>query len=429
MNDKQFVALFGEPIESEYNDALMLMDVHADASLMMFRKAIESLCLKLARHYNHEFISTGLHDQINELASETFINGITKKSFHKVRRKTNTGVHQRENVKNKENSNRVDVIEYKNFLKIQAMETRREILNLFELTCLDLRVVSRIPKYDLFEIGGQACKDLLYRCLHSTDYKDHFLLGLVYQALADDHANITENDNNLANRLNSHYRFASECYKNSFYYSTGLRTVDLITKKCKGTAINPNGYDSLFHYVMLSITQKIDELNLPEEEDILRALVKRRYSDAYAPLGWKRYQMGHYKEGLKIISNPKATKSNFSLHKQGLIYLEGKACPVDINLSLKYWLQASELGCPDSLFALGKLYHKGDQVEADAALAKEYLNQAIASGSYEALCYMTEDFINLKRGIRTAVERISEMFNVEINQLKSEQHRREARKI
>lgn len=422
-DDKQFVALFGEPIASEYNNALMLMDVHADASLMMFRKAIESLCLKLAKNYNHKFLSADLHDQINELASETFINGITKESFHKIRKQTNTGVHHPENVNNNENSKRFDSTEHKIFLKNQAMETRIEILNLLELTCLDLKVVNRIPKYDLSVVGGQECKDLLYRCLSSTDHKDHFLLGLVYQVLAEEHENIALYDKNLANRPNSNYIFASECYKNGFYYSTGLRISDITANKGKGAAINPNGYESLFHYVMLSITGKINEMNSDEEELILRVLVKRRFSDAYAQLGWKRYQAGHFKEGLKIISNPKAKKSKFSLHKQGLIYLEGKACPVDINLSLAYFLEASELGCPCSLFELGKLYHKGEHVETDAELAKEYLNLAIAKGSYKALCYMVEDFIDLKGQITFAIEYFLELLNLEVKQLKPKPHR------
>jgi len=423
-DDKQFVALFGEPIASEYNNALMLMDVHADASLMMFRKAIESLCLKLARHYHYEFISVDLHDQINELASETFINGITKESFHKIRKQTNTGVHQPKNTNNSEHINCSDSTEHKIFLKDQAMEARLEILNLLELTCLDLKVVNRIPKYDLTVIGGQECKDLLYRCLSSTDHKDHFLLGLVYQVLGEDQEHRAHYDKNLANRPNSHYLFASECYKNGFYYSTGLRISDITANKGKGTAINPIGYESLFHYVMLSITGKINEMNSAEEELILRVLVKRRYSDAYAQLGWKRYQAGHFKEGLKIISNPKAKKSKFSLHKQGLIYLEGKVCPSDISLSLECLQEASELGCADSLLELGKIYHKGDYIEPNTVLAREYLNQAIAIDSNKAVRYMTEDFIDFKAEVTSAIELVSEMLNLEMKNIKPKFHRR-----
>ena len=424
-DDKQFVALFGEPIASEYNNALMLMDVHADASLMMFRKAIESLCLKLARHYHYEFISVDLHDQINELARETFINGITKESFHKIRKQTNTGVHQPENTNKRENLNCFDSTANKSILKNQAMETRIEILNLLELTCLELKVVNKIPKYDLSAVGGQECKDLLFRCLTSTDHKDHFLLGLVYQVLAEDQEHIAHYDNNLANRPNSHYLFASECYKNGFFYSTGLHISDITVNKGKGITINPNGYESLFHYVMLSITEKVNEINSAEEELILRILVKRRYGDAYAPLGWKRYLAGHFKEGLKIISNHKAKVSKYSLHKQGLIYLEGKACPSDINLSLECLQEASGLGCADSLLELGKLYHKGEHVEVDAVLARDYLNQAIAKGNNKAIRYMTEDFIDLKGAITSAVAHFSKMFNSEIKKLKAKPLRRQ----
>lgn len=393
-DDKQFVALFGEPIASEYNNALMLMDVHADASLMMFRKAIESLCLKLARHYHYEFNNIDLCDQINELASETFINGITKESFHKIRKQTNTGVHQPENTNKSEHINCSDSTDHKRILKNQAIETRIEILNLLELTCLELKVVNKIPKYDLSAVGGQECKDLLFRCLTSTDHKDHFLLGLVYQVLAEDQKHIAKYVKNLTNRPNTHYLFASECYKNGFYYSTGLRISDITVNKGKGITINPNGYESLFHYVMLSISNNVDEINSDDEESILRALVKRRYSEAYPQLGWKKYLASHYKEGLKLITHAKAKKNNFSLHKQGLIYLEGKVATADINLSLEHFLKASELGCADSIFELGKLYHRGEYVNADVELAREYLNKAIKLGNEGAFNYMKEEFIN-----------------------------------
>ncbi|MDN2664147.1 DUF4145 domain-containing protein [Psychromonas sp. 14N.309.X.WAT.B.A12] len=393
-NDKQFVALFGEPIATEYSNALMLMDVYADVSLMMFRKGLESLCLKVAKNYDYEFDNTDLCEQINELAKETFINVITKELLHKARQQTNAGVHLPENLIGKKEIRNIDITAHTKKLISNAIKVRKDILEILELVAIDLKVVKRIPKYALSAAGGQGVKELFYTCLGSTDHQKHFTLGIVYQSLAKERENFVLCNDGRSKVPNPYYRFANECFKSAFYFSTGLSISDISIKNKQGIKISPNGYESLFHYVMLSITEKIAEINPDEEQLILRALVKRKYSAAYPQLGWKKYLAGHYKEGAKLITHDKAIKDNFSLHKKGIIYLEGKACARDINLSIEYFRQASEFGCADSMFELAKIFHRGEYVKADIELAEECLNKAIKLGNASALKYMKNDFIN-----------------------------------
>ena len=404
IDDEQFAALFKESIASDYKDALMFMNVNPDISLMKFRKVLESLCLRYAARYDYTFKGANLSERITELSKQQFICGVNKESFHEVRDLTNTGVHIKKISKEELISN--------------AVNSRKGVLNLLEHAFLDLKLGQRVPKYEIKCAGGQEQKDLWYTCLSSFDYNDHFRLGRVYQELAEGYERLALDNTHFISWSDFNFVFAAECYKRAFQFCSGKHVDSIIQTKGKGISITPDSYDSLFCYALLCLKGKIENKSKINAQVMLNTLVNRGYADAYAYLGWSYYLDENYKKACKYLTHKKANHNAFALHKLGVLFSEGKACPVNIDATIDYFYKAAELGCPESMLELGKLYHQGEVVDKNDLLAQAYLQKSIIGGNEDAVIYFDDNYLKMKDIILKATEQISGALDKEIQQVK-----------
>lgn len=414
INDEQFAALFKESITSDYKDALLFMKVDPDVSLMKFRKILESLCLLYKEYYSYDFESENLYDRIEELASNDIISGLIRESFHEVRVLTNHGVHI-----NKSNIYKDDETVARNKLKNNAIESRKGILNLLEHAYLGLCIGKELPKYEVKVAGGQEQKNLWFKCLTSRDYSDHYSLGELYQELAECYEGLIPDEGTFLERSNSMFVFAAESYKTSFQLRAGKSIQSVINSERKGTSISPESYDALFSYALLCIKGKVEGQGTVEAKVILRALIKRGVTDAYSYLGWQSYIDKDYKNALKYLTHKKATQNVYTFHKLGILYSEGKACPVNISMAIDYFQRASELGDAESMFSLGKLYHRATDFDKNNTLAQEYLGKAIVRGNIDAITYFGDNFLKLRDSFNKIVEKTAVMLDEVVQQTKN----------
>lgn len=405
-DDEQFAALFKESIASDYKDALLFMNVNPDISLMKFRKILESLCSLYAEHYNYKFDNNNLHKQINELAGECFICGVNKESFHDVRILTNGGVH----IENK-GSYKSDEIVSKDVLIKNAVESRKGVLNLLEHAFLELNIGKEVPKYEIKLAGGQEYKDLWYNCLHSSDYKAHFRLGIMYQALAQGYERLALDDESFSTWPSSKFVFAAECYKSAFQFCSGKGVDSIIETEGKGISITSASYESLFSYALLCLNGKVETNSKTDAQIILHALINRGFIDAYSYLGWSYYLNGDYKKAHKYLTHSKINLNVFTFHKLGVLYLEGRACSINITLGIDCLNKAADLGCANSMFELGRLYQKGELVKQDDVLAQEYLQKSIVRGSREAIDFFDDNYLKIRSSVLNIAEQIQSMLN------------------
>lgn len=396
-DDEQFAALFKESIASDYKDALLFMNANPDVSLMKFRKILESLCLLYAERYNYKFKNNGLCERITELAQHKFICGVNKESFHEVRDLTNTGVHIKKISKEELFSN--------------AVTSRKGVLNLLEHAFLELNIGKEVPKYEIKLAGGQEHKDLWYNCLHSSDYRAHFRLGIMYQALAQGYERLALDDESFSIWPSSKFVFAAECYNSAFQFCSGKGVDSIIETEGKGISITSASYESLFSYALLCLNGKVETNSKTDAQIILHALINRGFIDAYSYLGWSYYLDGDYKKAHKYLTHSKINLNVFTFHKLGVLYLEGRACSINIALGIDCLNKAADLGCAKSMFELGKLYQKGELVKQDNVLAQEYLQKSIVRGNREALDFFDDNYLKLRSSILKIAEKMQSMFN------------------
>jgi hypothetical protein len=399
IDDEQFAGLFKESIASDYKDALLFMKADPDISLMKFRKILESLCLLYKEHSSYEFESDNLYDQIEELAGNNIIAGVTRESFHEVRTLTNEGVHISCDIGYEK-----DGIAVKEKLDINAIESRKGILNLLEHAFLGLGIDKALPAYEMKVAGGQEQKNLWFMSLTSNNHNEHFRLGELYQELAECYERLIPDDNTFIERSNSMFVFAAESYKTSFQLSSKWSIRSVIGSQRKGISISPESCDALFNYSLLCLKGKVDNQGAVEAKLILRALIKRGFTDAYSYLGWQSYIDEDYKSAYKYLNHKKVTNNVYTFHKLGLLYSEGKACPVNIDFAIDYFQRASELGDTESMFELGKLYHKATEADNNDILAQEYLGKAVVRGHVDAVMYLDDNYLKLQDSFNKMVE-------------------------
>jgi len=390
ISDEQFAALFKESIASDYKDALLFMNVNPDFSLMKFRKMLEFLCLLYKESNNHEFENDSLYEQIESLADAQIINGVNRESFHDVRILTNTGVHIDEN--NRHQSN--DIAEQNDLLG-NANKARVGILNLLEHAFLELKIGTEIPKYKNKSVGGQEKKNLWFACLNSNDFNEHFHLAEEYRELAEAYERESLDQPLFESWSASKFIFAAECYKMSFLLCTGKSITSVIESKGKGISISHDGHPPLFGYALLCLKGRVEKIDVNDARIILHALISRSFTEAYSHLGWSYYQGGEYKQAFKFLTHRKTNQNVFTFHKLGVLFSEGKACEINIDAAIDYFNKASDLGCVESMLALGKLYHKGNLVNKNDAHAQVYLQMAVARGNIEASIYLGHNYLKV----------------------------------
>ena len=390
INDEQFAALFKETIASDYKDALLFMNDGPDISLMKFRKILESLCLRYKQHNNHEFSNDNLFDQIEELADNRIITGINRKSFHDVRKLTNPGVH----ITGENRGN--NAITPKDELINNAIQSRKGVLNILEHAFIDLKIDKKLPRFEQKAAGGQEIKNLLFNCLYSSDNDEYFRLGELYEEFADCYERQGEEGDDFILRSNSMFVFAVESYKTSFQFSSKHSIDDVIESQGKGISISPKSYEALFNYSLLCLKGKVEKHNANDAKIMLRALIKRGFTEAYPYLGWQSYIDEEYRSAYKYLNHKKAPQNVFTYHKLGFIHLEGKACSVDTEAAINNFEKAAELGDADSMFQLGKLYHCSELVDKDDGLAQMYLHKAVSMGNVDAVMYLDEHYLKIR---------------------------------
>ncbi len=413
IDDEQFAGLFKESIASDYTDALLFMKVDPDISLMKFRKILESLCLLYKEHYSYEFESKKLYEQIDELGSNDIICGVIRESFHEVRTLTNPGVHI-----TKSNVYQIDDIAAKDKLKSNAVESRKGVLNLLEHAFLGLGIDKELPAYEIKVAGGQEQKNLWYSSLTSNDYNEHFRLGELYRELAECYERLMPDDNIFIERSNSMFVFAAESYKTSFQLCSKRSMRSVIDTQGKDISISPESCEALFNYSLLCLKGKVNNQGAVEAKVILRALIKRGVKDAYSYLGWQSYIDEDYKSAFKYLNHKKVNQNVYTLHKLGILYYEGKACPVNIDTAIDYFQRASKLGGTESMFQLGKLYHKATELENNDVLAQEYLRKAVVRGHAGAVVYFDDNYLKLQDSFNKIVEETVAMLDKAVQQAK-----------
>ena len=381
-NDEQFAAMFKESIESDYKNALLLMNVSPDVSLFKFRKILETLCLLYAQHHSYEFTNKNLWEQINELAYISAIHGADRELFHAVRELTNDGVH------NKELSNES--------LQGKALASRKKILNLLESAYLSLELGERIPKYELINVGGQEHKDMWFNCLISCDYKEYLNLGDFYEKMGEVFESEDLDEKSFTARAQTMYSFAAESYKSAFQLCSKKTITDIISADDKQISIAQQSHQILFKYALLCFNNKVDDLHITEVTILLNALAKRGFYAAYAYLGWCYYLSEDYKKAHKYLTHKKAENTVFLFQKLGVLYSSGKASPINGDKAVGSYKKAVKLGCNKSMFELGKIYYKGELVQKDDELAQNYLCQAIATGNLGAVLYLDEKYLKIR---------------------------------
>ena len=399
IDDEQFAALFKESIASNYKDALLFMKADPDISLMKFRKILELLCLLYKEHYSYEFESKKLYEQIDELGSNDIISGVISESFHEVRMLTNPGVHIPCDIGYEK-----DDIAAKDKLKNNAIESRKGILNLLEHAFLGLGIDKELPTYKMKVAGGQEQKNLWFMSLTSNHHNDHFRLGELYQELAECYERLIPEDITFVERSNSMFVIATESYKTSFQLVSKKSIRSVIDSQGKGISISPESCDALFNYSLLCLKGKVDNQGAVEAKIILRALIKRGFIDAYSYLGWQNYVDEDYKNAFKFLNHKKVTQNVYTFHKLGILYSEGKACPINIDRAIDCFQRAAELGDTESMFELGKLYHKATEVDNNDILAQEYLGKAVVRGHVDSVMYLDDNYLKLQDSFNKMVE-------------------------
>ncbi|MDC2891027.1 DUF4145 domain-containing protein [Psychrosphaera algicola] len=382
-NDQQFAALFKESIASDYKNALLLMNVNPDVSLFKFRKVLETLCLLYEQRHSYKFTSKNLCEQINELANINAIHGADRELFHNVRELTNDGVHDKA-LSNQE-------------LLDKALASRTKVLNLLESAYLSLGLGERIPKYELINEGGQEHKDLWFNSLNSCDHKKYLSLGIFYEKMGEAFESQALEDKSFTVRAQAMHSFAAESYKSAFQLCSKKTVTDVINSGDKQITIAQASHQILFKYALLCFNNKVDNLHITEITILLNALAKRGFYAAYAYLGWCHYLTEDYKKAHKYLTHKKAENTVFLFQKLGVLYSSGKACPINSNKAVESFQEAVLLGCNQSMFELGKLYHRGELVNKDDELAQNYLYHAIANGNLDAASFLDEKYLKLRK--------------------------------
>jgi len=380
INDKQFAALFNESISSNYAGALLFMNTDPDISLMKLRKVLEALCLLYANHYNYNFQGTDLSEQIDVLAKEKFISGVNKKAFHSVRKLTNKGVHIESNVTC--NNDEVDL-----------PAVRVGVLELLEFAFIDLNIGKKLPKYNLMVAGGQEFKNLWYKSITSPFFQEHCDLGKLYEKIAEEDEKLMLIDSCYIARLPSGFKFAIEYYESAIKKSSGNHIDFILRNKHRKITINPKSFDCLFCYALLCLKGKVKNKSSIDAQVIFQALLKRGYKNVHAYLGWSCYLNRNYTQAKKYLTHKKVNKNAFAMNKLGLLFLEGKACKVEMKNTLNYFNKAVDLGCDESMLKLGELYHQGAYVKKNDTLAKKYLLQSIEQGNVDAVIYLGKYYL------------------------------------
>jgi hypothetical protein len=189
--------------------------------------------------------------------------------------------------------------------------------------------------------------------------------------------------------------FAIESYSNSFQFSSKCSIASVVEYQGKGISISPESYKALFNYSLLCLKGKVEKHGAIDAKIILRALIRRGFSEAYAYLGWQSYIDKDYKSAYKYLTHKQAKSSAFKFNKLGILHSEGKACSINLDVAINYFEKASELDDVDSMFQLGKLYHSSAEFKDDK-LAQEFLHKSIARGSSDAVIYFDDHYFKFR---------------------------------
>ena len=415
MTDLELSEAFGTVISGYYSDAVDFLQIKPDFSLWRFREVIEELCIKLADRHQIDLSNMNLSNKINELHAHQVINYPDKENLHTIRLHCNSAVHKSTPTPTESDA---DYLKEASASAIEGAERiRSKVISVLQSFYVSLSLGNSFPPckpVSQDEFGGQRYKEILYHAATTDCAKNKFKAGLLLDSLADralTEVPIVASEKDVAH-IDSLRKSAVANYEASCLASADaekrMRDVRNYHMNAKEIVETYCDLEALYRYALASL--KIH---------------------SYTPLGGSQdpeKRAEHHNEPFRILSiaadrgHPLAaayygehlydTVKDYSLAKQYLIaasvadaaigfrwlsiyYSEGLACKIDREKALQNINKGIELGCYDSMAALGEAYHKGTYVDKDEEKAEELLKTAIDGGSIMARNYYRIEFNDL----------------------------------
>lgn len=397
MNDFDLSKALGSDIHDDYATALDFISTIPDYSLLQFRKIAECLVLKLAHRNNVKFTSDRLLDRINVLVKNQMLTSSLETHFHEIRKLGNSGVHTPPDFK----GSGAFYDERRKTLVASAHDARKTVVAIFEEIYCIFHKRKTEGSIELVPAGQQAYRETLYDACLSDCPKMKLKAGITCESIMEEqsfHAPLLVSSN-FAAHIHNLRTTALSFYEASCAISAriddNLRRLDLASREPDDIICANADVEALFKYAVLAVSDEHDTVSREKGMARLKASADRCYGPAEALYGALLYDDNKFDEALHYLALSESKDEVLSLRFLFYVYSEGKACPVDINMALKYLDRAIELGCPDALATLGEAYHKGTLVSQNREKAKELLEQSIKMGSAIGKRYYIVEFNDL----------------------------------
>lgn len=393
--------VFKASVSDDYRTALEFLTVNPDYSLLKFRDIVSSLCAELVSNKETLFDTSKLIDQIDFLYEQKIIDKQFKDNLHKARQLGNAGAHKSTNAQSHEDQ---EFLEKRKATLIQkAQEARKLMIAIFEDAYSIIKGGRIAPRVEQSSVGIQEYREILFKAATTLCDQEKLKAGVIYQSAAEE---ITLNaplvvSSNFSYHHKSLYKLAANHYEASYKISadvdttrkklllsgSSLDTDEIINKYCK--------LEPLFKYSVIASEGYLGDSLTASGFDLMKIAADRGYGAAEAEYGSYLYLEKQYE--LSKYYLVKAAEKDEPLALRFLFYFfsNGDACEIDTELALAYLNRGIEIGCPDSIGALGEAYHKGIIVAQDNAKAEEFLKKAIEAGSLIAKRYFIIEFNNL----------------------------------
>ncbi len=447
--DIDFSQTFRHPIAANYKTALRFITTQPNYALQNFRKVVEAICLQIAQHYQTELVEGETFKQIDELYEAGFIHQSLRDTLHEARVLCNPAMHLTE----LETDEPADCSEQNTeALTDNARTVRDLVVGIFTDALIAMGRRREIFRFHKVQLKDQEEQEILFKALHSLDYRAKLEAGLVYEHAA--RMNIGKVITIPAYGVNftSLLKTAGLYYEVAYRLSAHKLNASRLKNVSEEEILRRCDLESLTRYAKLATGEILGEKEAEEGWKLMKIAADRGHREACGEYG------GHVLEALldadkeakeeadKAMEksqkkNPKKTHKNktsqaknevqtssqkskplsdkqkirarqvqqkYLVAKKYLLkagedaeayrglfyYFNTKSYPREEAKALDYLRKSVALGCHEAMMDLAQIYQEGELVKEDWNKAEQLIKQAAAKDNLIAIEYLYEDLPN-----------------------------------
>jgi hypothetical protein len=345
-----------------------------DYSLMKLRKLAEAACTRFIAHFDIP-ISNDVRDFFERIdALEEYLSKQSIDALHTIRKFGNTAVHDSSSSSDPRRASAEH--ESVGLRKKLLVKNARESLTLIrpileEIICL-IQEVEGPLRYDVLPVISQNQRDLLFKAQVEENAEVSYIAGRICLSQRDEYA-VDENGHYVAGRLSE-----PRC---KYLHKLAIAHLEYAADEIKDACFWLAKQLSLGWGGKSRIDEGIELMLKTARAGNLSACV---FAGDSLMLGmmWPIQDLKIAKELLEYAANRDDAEANRLLF---LYHTISHKEDQDVQEGLDYLSRAVELGSADAECELYRLYHNGRWVDKDEELARQWLDQAAAHGSRQAI--------------------------------------------